>query len=318
MSGENIFSALAKCSPSEDENYLTEAFVFLINSLLAREHSVASDILSKLCTDNNEFSFNTDENISVSAQEIIEQGILDIKISSSDKEIYVEVKDYSPVNVGQLKRYRKHLESSSVPIKRLILLTRFPVDPTEHQEIPDKYVCWFEIYNWLSSAEDKTRDPVSTYLIQSFKSFLEVKRMSIEKVGWEYINGVPAFNNLINMIEAAIKDAGISFYMKHPKAAAWDSKGFWLENRRYYCGIYYNAPLTVIFKSLNKKDLNAGNVKAPSYPIKEAWASMWFMLQLESIHFFSLDKDKQLEEITKFISTAYKEAQQMRIKEPGH
>ena len=139
--------------------------------------------------------------------------------------------------------------------------------------------------------------------------------MSIEKVGWEYINGVTAFNNLINMIEAAVKNIGIPFYKKLPKAARWDSKGFWLENRKYYCGIYYNAPLTVIFKAFNKKDLNIDNVKSPSYPIKKAWASMWFMLQLEDTHFFSLDKDRQLEEITKFVKTAYKEAQQMRIKE---
>lgn len=267
MVNGTIFSALEK---ETGENYLTEAFVFLINSLLVRERPLALEFLTYLCTENNEFSFDTDENISVTTQEIIEQGILDIKISSFGKQIYVEVKDYSPVSIGQLKRYRKHLESSSAPIKRLILLTRFPVDLTEHQGIPDKHICWFEVYNWLVSAEDKVKDSVSTYLIKSFKSFLEVKRMSIEKVGWEYINGVTAFNNLINMIEAAVKNIGIPFYKKLPKAARWDSKGFWLENRKYYCGIYYNAPLTVIFKAFNKKDLNIDNVKSPSYPIKKA------------------------------------------------
>jgi len=34
MSGVNIFSALAKYNSASDENYLTESFVFVINTLL--------------------------------------------------------------------------------------------------------------------------------------------------------------------------------------------------------------------------------------------------------------------------------------------
>ena len=315
MTSENIFSALAKYNSAADENYLTEAFVFLINALLQQEHSVGLEILTQLCVQNNEFSFDVDEDISVLTQEKIEKGILDIRISSLNRLIYIEVKDYSPVGAGQLRRYRKDLESSDAATKRLILLTRFPIDFSDHKGIPDKCVRWFEVYNWLANARDKAQNPVSDYLIESFNAFLEVKQMSIQKVGWEYINGVPAFYNLMNMIEASIKNVGISFNKKYPRAAAWDSKGFWLEDRKYYCGIYYNAPLTVVFKAFHKKGLSIGNVSAPSYPIKEAFASIWFQLQLEDVHFFALDKDEQLEEITKFVKTAYEEAQQMRIKE---
>jgi hypothetical protein len=306
----SIFSALAKYSLPQDENYLTEAFVFLINCLLKIDRTAGIEILTKLCVEKDEFSFTTDEDISVSTQYITGLGIPDIKVSTEHKLIYIEVKDRSPVEAKQLMRYRKVLTSSSRPTKKLILLTRVPVDSTEHKDIPDKQVCWFEVHNWLTSLE--TREPVSTYMTSSFKSFLEDKRMAIEKVGWEYIEGVPAFNNLLNMIEAAIKNLEISFYKKLPKAARWDSKGFWLENKKYYCGVYYNAPLTVIFKAFNKRDLNVGSVNPPSYPIKEAFASMWFMLQLEDVHFFALDKDRQLEEITKFIRTVYTEAEQMR------
>ena len=45
--------------------------------------------------------------------------------------------------------------------------------------------------------------------------------MSIQRIGCEYINGVPAINNLVNTIEAEIKDVGIHFYRK-PKFAGWD------------------------------------------------------------------------------------------------
>jgi len=309
MSDENIFSALAKYNSAIDENYLTESFVFIINALLQQERPLGFEILTQLCVKNNEFSFDIGEDVSISTQETTEQGRPDIKVSSPDKLIYIEVKDYSPVVPEQLKRYKKALESSSATIKRLILLTRFPVDFSEHKGIPDKHVRWFEVYNWLVDVKEKAQDPVSVYLIKSFMSFLEVKRMSIEKVGWEYIDGVPAFNNLINMIEAAIQGASLHV---HQKSAAWSSKAFWLENKKLWCGIYYNAPLVVVFKAFNKEDLDVGRVGMPSYPVKKALRSIWFQLRLEDIHFFALDKDRQLEEIIKFIKTAYAEAQQMR------
>ena len=66
---------------------------------------------------------------------------------------------------------------------------------------------------------------------------------------------------------------------------------------------------------MDKKKFNAKPVETPSYTVKEGRYRMWFSLQLEDKHFFSLDKDEQLEEITKFVKTAYTEAQQMRVKE---
>lgn len=315
MFSQNVFSALAKYDSEEGENYLTEAFTFFINALLQQERYIGIEVLTQLCSENNDFSFHLDENISITTQETTPLGIPDIKISSPDKLIYVEVKDCSPVVSSQLKHYKTVLASSKATIKQLILLTRFPVDFSEHKGVPDKCVCWFEVYNWLANVKQKAQDPVSVYLIKSFMSFLEVKKMSIEKVGWEYIDGVPAFNNLINMIEAAIKDVKISFNQTYPRASAWAWKGFWLEKKAFWCGVYYNSPLVVVFKAFHKNNLDIKKVGTPSYPVKEALQSIWFQLRLEDINFFSLDKDKQLEEITKFIKTSYVEAQQMRVRE---
>jgi len=314
MPDANIFSTLAKYSPAMDENYLTESFVFIIDTLLCQERPIGIEILNQLCAENNEFLFDIDTDISITTQATTDQGTPDIKISSPGKLIYIEVKDYSPVEPNQLKRYKIGLESSLADIKRLILLTRFPIDSSEHRDIPDKHLCWFEVYNSLADAKNKAQDPVTIYLIKSFMSFLEVKRMNIEKVGWEYINGVPAFNSLINMIESAIKAVKIPRHKTYPRASAWDSKGFWMENKKHWCGIYYNAPTVIIFKAFNKEDLDVGRVGKITYPVKEALRSIWFQLRLEDIYFFSLDKDRQLEAITKFIEMAYAEAQKMRIK----
>ena len=306
---ENIFSALAKYNSARDENYLTEAFVFLINSLLLRERPIGLEILTQLCVKNDEFSFDTDEDISISTQETTEQGRPDIKISSPNKLIYIEVKHDSALGPQQLARYKKDLESSVATIKHVVLLTRFAIDFEASEERPYKHVRWFEVYNCLANA--KAQDMVSVYLIESFKSFLEVKQMSIQKVGWEYINGVPALSNLINMIEVAIQGALLHIYAKSP---GWDYKGFYLENKEFWCGIPYDNPLELIFELQDKGNFNAKLIDAPSYPVKEGKPLIQFVLKLEDIHFFSLDKDNQLEEITKFVRKAYEDAQQMRVK----
>jgi len=137
--------------------------------------------------------------------------------------------------------------------------------------------------------------------------------MSLQKVSWEYINGVPALINLVNMIEVAIQGVGIPFYSSYPRAAGWDFKGFWLEDKKFWCGIHYDNPLVITFEMIDKEKFNAKLVDTPTYEVKEGKERIWFRLPLEDKHFFSLDKDEQVEEITKFVKTAYAEAQKMRI-----
>lgn len=312
MSGGNIFSALAKYNSAIDENYLTEAFVFLINSLLERDRSSGCEMLTRLCAKEGEFTFEADDNIAITTQEVTEQGTPDIKIFTPDKLIYIEVKHDSPLGPQQISRYKRALESSVATVKHVILLTRFAIDFEEQEEKPYKHVRWFEVYNWLEEAKVNLKDSIAVYLIDSFNSFLEVKQMSLQKVGWEYINGIPALNNLVNMLEVAIQGASIPIYGKSP---GWDYKGFWLEDKEFISVIYYNDHLLITFELVDKRKYNKELLDEPSYELREGKERLWFRLDLEKRHFFSLDKNEQLEEITKFVRTAYADAQQMRVKE---
>jgi len=300
---------LAKYNSAIDENYLTESFVFVINSLLARERPIGLKILTQLCVKDNEFSFDIGEDVSVSTQETTEQGRPDIKVSSPNKLIYIEVKHDSPLGHQQLVRYKRALEVSPVTIKHVVLLTRFAIDFEEQEERPYKHVYWREVYKWLENT--RAQNPICVYLIDSFKSFLEVKQMSIQKVGWEYINGVPALNNLITMIEVAVQGANLSIY---GKSAGWDFKGFWLENKKIACYVYYDNHLLITFELVDKNKYDTELLGECEYEMRKGKERLWFRLPLEDMYFFSLDKDKQLEEITKFVRTACAEAQQMRVK----
>src|SRR3989304_3105593 len=125
MSGGNIFSALARYNSATDENYLTESFVFLLDSLLERERDVGLEILNQLCVKDNDFSFDTNEIIAISTQDVTEEGTPDIKVSSPNKLIYMGVRHDSPLGYKQIERYKKALGSSPAVIKQVILLTRF-------------------------------------------------------------------------------------------------------------------------------------------------------------------------------------------------
>lgn len=242
MPDTNIFSSLGKYNSAVDENYLTESFVFLVNELLNRETQSGTGLINFLCFNDNEFCFALDESISISSQETTKQGTPDIKISSPNKLIYIEVKHDSPLGYKQISRYQKALESSSAQIKQVVLLTRFAVDVDESKK-PYKHIKWFEIYNYLASMKTKIKDSVCTYLIDSFNSFLEAKRMTLQKVTWEYANGLPAMINLINMIEVAVQSSGIDFYKTYPKSAGWDFKGFNLQTRIFGVVFILTIPL---------------------------------------------------------------------------
>jgi len=308
--GENIFTVLSKYSSASEENYLTEAFVFLVKHLLDRDRPVAIQLLTKLCVDNDEFVFDPSESISIATQVGTEQGRPDIELSTPDKLLYIEVKHDSGLGYRQLERYKKALEESGADITKLILLTRFSIDLTDDGAKLCKHVKWFEVYNWLSEA--KPEDPVSRYLVRSFLGFLEEKKMSMQKVGWEYIKGVPALVNLMNMIEVAMRSTSLSIYAK---SAGWEWKCFYLNNKDYFCGVYYSDPLSLVFELQFEAKPSQEILATSGYRYdKTPGGKIYFALDLEAVHFFALNKDEQLETISTFLNKVYATAQ--RIPKP--
>jgi hypothetical protein len=182
----------------------------------------------------------------------------------------------------------------------------------ESQTKPHKHIRWFEIHDWFGKL--KVHEPATEYLVNAFKSFLEAKGMSIEKVNWEYINGVPFFNNLINMNGASLESLNIPLSKTHPKAVSRDTRGFYLKDNEFWCGVHYSSHMAITFELIDRAKFNKERLENQNYELRQGNKRLSFRLPLDKIHFFSLTKDEQLEEITKFIKTAYGEAEKMRIK----
>ncbi len=279
---ENVFSALFKACPAAEENYLTEALVFVFKLLLERVPDEGVAMVNRLCGFSHKARLEDPGSIGISTQVIVDEGRPDIEIrSGSDTLVYVEVKHDAPLGANQLEYYWARLEGARQSNTRLVLLTRSRASARETTLAPHKYhhVCWYEIYNWV--ANTAVQDEVCSYLVRGFMRFLEEKEMSMEKVSWEYIEGIPSLLKLTKMMEASITEAmpGVS----HKRTAGWGWRGFNIDGDSFY-GVRHENPLFVVFE-------------------QKSGSSLTFKrdLALEDMHFFSLSKDEQFECLVEFL-----------------
>jgi hypothetical protein len=133
---DNIFEHLSKFSHRQDENYLTECFVFVLKYLLNNEKPSGLRLLDLICIRDREFSFEPNEKITIRTQHRTKYGIPDIEITTPDKLIYIEVKFGSGLRYKQISDYKKMLNKSKKSIKNINLLSRFDVEFKDGEERP--------------------------------------------------------------------------------------------------------------------------------------------------------------------------------------
>jgi hypothetical protein len=282
----NIFEALSHFNVSQ-ENYLTESFVFLLKFLLLRAPDLGLAILNQLCGQQVIFEAEDIAGLEITTQlkDKADQPDIWIRTPKQDKLVYVEVKHDAPLGSKQLERYRDSLGKSGYKDTGLVLLARSRVsanDTTLRLNEDYRLMCWYQVYNWLS--RNDRQDAVCDYLIQNFLFFLERKGMSVQKVSSDYVSGILAMNNLMEMLKPAIGEA---IPGARPKLQySWVSRGFFVGNS--YCGIRFEVPHLLAFESYKDKSL----------VFKRD-------LNLTNENFFALNKDEQFERIVQFLREAY-------------
>jgi hypothetical protein len=283
----NVFNSLSRYSTSQEENYLTEAFVYLLRLLFERVPEQGIQLLNEICELSQEGMFTNAGEVSISTQGNVGEGWVDIEIWGNNQVIYIEVKHDSPLGIGQLEYYWEHLQTLNAKTKMLLLLTRSRLSRLETTLEQEKYhhICWYEIYNSIACAS--IQDEVCNHMKADFMEFLEEKKMSLKKVGWEYINGVTNLVHLVDMIEAALSEAVPD--IKYQKTGGWFWRGYYIQDN-LFVGVRYDLPLIVV--------LEDDRGYKPTYKVD---------LDLEKEHFFSLTKDEQFELLIKFIREGYQE-----------
>ena len=197
--GPNVFSTLARYSAHAEENYLTESLVYVARLLLERDRPLGLDLVNLLACQRGEPWFTSTAPVQISTQVNTAAGTPDIELRQGGVLVYVEVKHDSPLGIDQLERYKDQLDQASVSRRRLVLLSRSRYSKTGTTLDPSAYhrLYWHNIYSWLADAV--TDDEVNRYFCDSLMALLEEQNMSVKKVGWEYINGVSAMREPIQI-----------------------------------------------------------------------------------------------------------------------
>lgn len=279
----NVFKKLGKYGSREEENYLTESFVFTLHHLCERMPALGHDVLEKILGISFEQVLKSPAPPEFITQEKVEDGYPDVTIRfGTDLLAYIEIKHDASLHEGQLEYYKRMLSQSDTDTQSLVLLTRSKQNANETTLSDDEYhhVCWYEVHFWLR--ECLGVDEVVDYFIRDFLEFLEEKKMSLQKVSWEYENGVNALVDLTTMMEAALSE--VMPEKRLQKTAGWNWRGFYLD-KDFFFGVRFDSQTTIVFEN------NIGT--NPTFKRD---------LSFEEEHFFSLSSGAQFESLVKFLN----------------
>ncbi|MCK6624924.1 MAG: hypothetical protein L6R45_07080 [Anaerolineae bacterium] len=296
----NLLLNLYRWASKQDENFLTEAFVHLVQHLLENEPPVAINILKKFTGGKLSLTVQDVPLVNITAQVTTSTGRPDIEIKTLDSLIYIEVKLESGLGQFQLRRYRQALANSGFKNTGLIFLSRYPVILKENEELPDITVRWYQVAEWLEvELSCKTiQHPESVYLVKQFVGFLQGRNMTMEQVSWEFIRGVQSLRSLMEMLNEALTSAKVSSF-KFTMARDWI--GYLIGRpKQYFIGIRTDRPHMLIFNTVHIIEDDSDQFDFGRITQTGRWINELDFTS-EEVHFFALSKASQLQCIERFL-----------------
>ena len=174
----NLFKTFEQYTSLTEEDYFTEAYVYLLRRFKEADRPLFNQLLRRLSS----LDFSDEQNIELVTRESTESGRQpDVTIRTPTKLIYCEHKIGSPLSDNQLEHYQADLREQEVQYKQLVFISKKYEDTSGIQDLIEHR--WFDIYDWLGELECK--DLVNDFLRREFMKFMEGKQMAIKKVGEE-------------------------------------------------------------------------------------------------------------------------------------
>jgi hypothetical protein len=312
---DNLLVALRKWASRQEENFYTEAFAHLLRDWLRKRPKSAMEVLNTIL--GPDFVTETDCNsLRVIPQKRVDDRQPDIRIKiSNELRAIVEVKVRQNPDWEQLKEYRKELdqEQSSSP-KRLALLTRDQIEPTDATELDSKLVYlparWHKVAESIREELGKMeeKDGISAYLGKQFLEFLAAGRMTMKRVDKDLVSGVPAFASLVEMLDSAVDTCFQGNpHWKCPKPFYWkeDSTGWYFgpNGEDYWSGVFHDDGGKLFFEAYGLDRMAMENVAGWFLGVEgDDKQDVWkYRLDLESNGFFDLRLEQQKSRINDFI-----------------
>jgi hypothetical protein len=303
---DNLLVALHRLAHRQDENFVTETFAHLVRHLLRYEPDVAVGLIASLTDDRVVLSPRDADTVTVRTQVTTDEGRPDIEISTADHLIFVEAKAESGLGWEQLPRYRKALDADEHPNKTLVLLTRHTTEDREQASVADTDHRWYEVGGFLKQrmASGACKHEKSGFLVSQFAGFLQARGMLMERVRWEYTNGIRALWNLMKMLEEVVH--------KHTdeviRSVGQQWAGYYLDGKRGWVGIGWEEAAWLTFQS---EEMTFDKAAADSLEYGEARENKyspcgfkWYYekdLESEEVHFFARSQESQMQWLEAFV-----------------
>ena len=314
----NLFSSLLRYCADQKEHFIGEGLALVLNQLLRTDRGVAIELLNHLCQ-SPALCWRETDDVAIRAQESAgEAGIPDITIRCADKKAFMELKVDQQADSEQLRRYRLCLDLSDAKEHQLVLLTRLPSELEAELKRDVKELYWHQVRQWLSEAEVSVRHEVSRYLTSSYVTFLGEGGVSMERVDGDYRMlkyAMPQLRNLLDIVRMA-KEEG----KKGPSPIAfgtspWGWVGFLNAPKGLWFGVEFEHPLDVTFQVLERANYDMARLEstlaamhpAPRQP-RRSGAKVAFDWDLESLSFFALGLDEQINLIKTIVKGAWEAA----------
>ena len=296
----NLLASLSKWASGQQENFLSDAFVHLLN-LLAQETPEAFSKIITLMTDGCIVpSVDSAKQFSVTSQISTDEGTPDIEISGPATYILIEVKDESSVYMEQVKRYFGLIEQSEASNKKLLLLTKYPAASITGSLVKLR---WTQITEWLKEINDQTDNETTNYTVKQFIGFLEFKGMSVNKVGWEMVAGIEQLQNFKTSLQQAIESVGVArvHAISGSHFNGWaipDKEG---SRNIFDIFIHFDNPGILLFSCVAERVVD--RYKDEWFKRGRGFMGKSIDLNSEETYFFSRGLDSQRELLEDFVSS---------------
>lgn len=307
----NLLSVLYKWAHRQDENFLTEAFVHLLQSLLQIEPSHGCLILSRLTGGACKIPVAEVDLVSLTTQVTTDLGRPDIEVTTPDCLVFIEVKKESGLGHLQLERYRAQLQKRAgfFSATKLVLLTRYPITYGVNAEKPDVHIRWMEIGEWLEELQFDSE--VTKFLVEQFLGFLYERGMKMEKVTWQLVEGQRSLRSLLAMVEEAISATNLSI---HQRTAGWDWIGYYLEGKKAFIGFYFDEPNLLCFEAyvgrpLDGMEIDFGEVADNG----TQWDAFLDLAAEREPFFFAQNKANQYKIVEEFLRKSWTYAKTLLV-----
>jgi hypothetical protein len=319
----NIFTCLAKGNPQR-ENFLSETFVFVMRKLLNSHNDQSQQFVRELLKAICAVDFYEDEHISLTREEKVTGGRIDIKIETPTKLIYIENKIESSVNLDQIEKYKSVLGKQKTKNTKIILITKYSIED-RLRKVVDNWLMWDDIHKLIRNLREtgeKHLPETDSFLVEHLFNYLKEDDMTIEKVSSAFVEGITSMINLLAQIRFVLDEGG---YKIEARSAGEQFNGFYIKvdrdsSFREWIGIFYydnyGKPSVdgIVFELSgleNPETVCKRRFQIESDAKRFNTASLLF--NFEDTEFFMLEKHEQLSKLREFVQEGVELIKEYRV-----